>query len=53
LDPALPSVAALESNLGMPSMTVETSLAGVRAGLRAALAHTEDIREAIPSAWQI
>jgi len=51
--PALPSVAALESNLGMPSMTVETSLAGVQVGIRAALAHAEDIREAIPSAWQI
>jgi len=51
--PALPSVAALESNLGMPSMTVETSLAGVQVGIRAALAHPEDIREPIPSAWQI
>ena len=51
--PALPSVAALESNLGMPSMTVETSLAGVQVGIRAALAHPEDIREPIRSVWQI
>ena len=51
--PALPSVAALESNLGMPSMTVETSLAGVQVGIRAALAHPEDIRAPIRSAWQI
>ena len=51
--PALPNVAALESNLGMPSMTVETSLAGVQVGIRAALAHREDIREPIRSVWQI
>jgi len=51
--PALPSVAALEANLGMPSMTVETSRAGVEVAIRAALAHPEDIREPIRSAWQI
>ena len=51
--PALPSVAALETNLGMPSMTAETSLAGVRVSLEAALANPEDIREPVRSAWQI
>lgn len=51
--PALPSVASLEANLGMPSMAVETSLAGVTAGIGAALAHPEDIREPIRSKWQI
>ena len=51
--PALPSVAALETNLGMPSMTVETSLAGVQVAIRAALAHPKDVREPIRSTWQI
>jgi pyroglutamyl-peptidase len=51
--PALPSVAALEANLGMPSMSVETARAGVEAAIQAALDHTEDIREPIPSAWQL
>ena len=51
--PALPEVAALEANLGMPSMTVETSLAAVQVGIRAALRHPEDIREPIRSRWQV
>ena len=51
--PALPSVAALETNLGMPSMTVETSRTGVEIAIRTALAHTEDVREPIRTAWQL
>jgi pyroglutamyl-peptidase len=51
--PALPSVAALEQNLGMPSMSAETSRAGVEVAIRAALAHREDIREPIRSRFQI
>lgn len=51
--PALPSVAALEANLGMPSMTVETARAGVEVAIQAALEHAEDIREPIRSAWQL
>jgi pyroglutamyl-peptidase len=51
--PALPSVAALEANLGMPSMTLDTSRAGVEVAIRAALEHEEDIRVPIRSAWQI
>jgi len=51
--PALPEVAALEANLGMPSMTVETSLAAVRVGIGAAVRHSNDIREPIRSRWQL
>jgi pyroglutamyl-peptidase len=51
--PALPGVAALEANLGMPSMTVETARAGVAVAIQAALEHAEDIREPIRSAWQL
>lgn len=51
--PALPSVAALEENLGMPSMTVETSRTGVEVAIAAILAHAEDINEPIRSAWQL
>ncbi|MEW5735587.1 MAG: pyroglutamyl-peptidase I [Thermodesulfobacteriota bacterium] len=51
--PALPQVAAREENLGMPSMSVETSAAGVAAGIRAALTHPQDIDEPIRSLLQI
>ena len=51
--PALPAVAALEDNLGMPSMSVETSRAGVEVAIRAALEHSEDITEPIRSRWQV
>jgi len=51
--PALPSVAALDANLGIPSMTVETSRGGVEVAIRAALTHAEDTREPIRSNWQI
>ena len=51
--PDLPSVAALPENLGAPSMSVETSAAGVEAGLRAALHHLSDIEEPILSRLQI
>ena len=51
--PALPSVAALEENLGEPSMSAETSAAGVRAGITAALEHATDVNEPVRSRFQI
>jgi len=51
--PHLPVVAALEQNLGAPSMTVETAVAGMSAGITAALEHREDIADPIPSRFQI
>lgn len=51
--PALPEVAARVENLGMPSMSVETSAAAVRAGLEAILAHPRDIDAPSPSRLQI
>ncbi|QUR66066.1 pyroglutamyl-peptidase I [Mycobacterium spongiae] len=47
--PCLPSVAALDRNLGVPSMSVETAAAGVAAGIEAALRHTSDTSEPVPS----
>ena len=44
--PFLPAVAALEENLGAPSMSVETAVAGVKMGIQAALDHPEDLNEA-------
>ncbi len=41
--PALPVVAALEENLGSPSMSVETDVVGVTAAIDAALRHPTDI----------
>lgn len=43
--PHLPSVAALEENLGAPSMSAETAAAGVKAAIRAALDNPVDIDE--------
>lgn len=51
--PHLPSVAAMEQNLGAPSMSLETSVTGVLAGVQAAIEHTIDIDEPIISRWQI
>ena len=51
--PALPSVAARPENLGMPSMSVETSAAGVLAALGAISKYGQDIDEALPSRLQI
>lgn len=51
--PCLPSVAALDRNLGVPSMSVETAVAGVTAGIEAALGHAADISEPVPSRLQI
>ena len=51
--PALPSVAALEANLGEPSMSVETSAHGVRAGIAAALRHERDVDLPVRSRLQI
>ncbi|MFK7778758.1 MAG: pyroglutamyl-peptidase I [Gimesia sp.] len=51
--PHLPCVAVLDENLGSPSMSVETSVAGVKAGIEAALENPQDIREASFSRLQI
>lgn len=51
--PALPEVAALDRNLGSPSMSVENSSQGVHVALEAIHAHQEDIDESVASAWQI
>lgn len=51
--PQLPSVAALEQNLGTPSMSVETAAEGVKLGIQAALEHPEDINEPSVSRLQI
>jgi len=51
--PHLPCVAALPENLGAPSMSVETSAAGVEAGLRAIIENPQDIDEPMFSRLQI
>ena len=51
--PALPSVAALEENLGSPSMSTETAAEGVRAAIAAAVANETDVTTAVRSRWQI
>lgn len=51
--PFLPEVAAREENLGAPSMSVQTSAAGVAAAIEAAVTRTEDSTEAFLSRLQI
>lgn len=51
--PYLPGTAALEQNLGAPSMSVETSAAGVLTAVRAILEHPVDISDAVLSRLQI
>ncbi|MEO1092933.1 MAG: pyroglutamyl-peptidase I [Pseudomonadota bacterium] len=51
--PHLPEVAALDENLGAPSMSAATAAAGVRAGIAAIRAHPVDIAEPILSRLQI
>jgi pyroglutamyl-peptidase len=51
--PYLPSTAAMEENLGAPSMSVETSATGVLTGIRTILKNPEDIQDAVLSRFQI
>jgi pyroglutamyl-peptidase len=51
--PHLPSVAAMTENLGAPSMSVETSAEGVKAGIGAVMENPRDIEEPIASRLQI
>ena len=43
----------MEQNLGAPSMSLETSVTGIIAGVQATLEHTADIDEPVISRWQI
>ena len=47
--PALPEVAALDRNLGMPSMSVDTAATGVAAAIEAALTHPTDVAQPVTS----
>ena len=51
--PHLPEVAALERNLGAPSMSVETATAGVTAAIAAIQEYETDIEAPIVSRMQI
>lgn len=51
--PHLPEVAAMEHNLGAPSMSAETAAEGVRQAIWASVTHAEDIDDALPSRLQI
>jgi pyroglutamyl-peptidase len=51
--PFLPVTAALDHNLGAPSMSLETSVAGVKVAIQAVLENQDDIDEPVLSRWQI
>ncbi len=50
--PALPVTAALEKNVGMPSMSAATQVEGLKAAIKAVVENENDIDDAIRSAWQ-
>ena len=50
--PALPQTAALDQNVGMPSMSVATQVEGLKAAIQAVVENEKDIDVAIRSAWQ-
>ncbi|MCG6862765.1 MAG: pyroglutamyl-peptidase I [Chromatiaceae bacterium] len=50
--PSIPATAALEENIGMPSMSIETQITGLRAGIVAAVEHERDIGDPVKSNWQ-
>jgi len=50
--PTFPETAALEANLGMPSMHLETQVKGLRAGIEAIMAHPTDITDPVKSVFQ-
>lgn len=51
--PSLPATAALDENIGMPSMALVTQIEGVKAGILAAASHENDIAAPIHSRFQI
>jgi pyroglutamyl-peptidase len=51
--PHLPEVAALDANLGAPSMSVETASAGLSAAIAAIVEHPRDTADRIASRLQI
>ncbi|WOO43373.1 pyroglutamyl-peptidase I [Rubellicoccus peritrichatus] len=51
--PSLPATAALDKNIGLPSMAVETQVEGLRAAIAAAVEHDQDIDSPVPSRLQI
>jgi len=51
--PSLPQTAALDENVGLPSMAVETQVAGLKAGIAACAEHESDISAPIAGRLQI
>jgi len=51
--PHLPEVAAMETNLGAPSMSVETAAEGLRLALRALVIHPQDLDIPVSGRLQI
>jgi pyroglutamyl-peptidase len=51
--PHLPEVAARDENLGAPSMSAETSIAALKAGIHAIVEHPEDVDALVHSRFQI
>lgn len=51
--PSLPATAALDKNIGLPSMALETQVEGVKAAIAAAVEHDQDIDLPVHSRLQI
>ncbi|WP_309399179.1 pyroglutamyl-peptidase I [Cerasicoccus maritimus] len=51
--PSLPQTAALDENVGLPSMALETQIAGIKAAIEACVRHETDISDPITGRLQI
>lgn len=51
--PALPEIAAMDAFLGNPSMSLETTVGGLKVAIQAALEHEQDIDAPVLSCWQL
>ena len=51
--PALPEVAATDAFLGNPSMSLDTTVGGLKVAIQAAIEHEQDVDAPVRSCWQI
>lgn len=51
--PSLPEVAAMDMFLGNPSMSLETTVGGLKVAIRAAREYERDVEKPVRSCWQI
>lgn len=51
--PSLPEVAATDAFLGNPSMSLDTTVSGLKVAIQTAMEHDRDVDTAVRSCWQL